>query len=234
MKACPILRLCLGLSAVLLVAGCASKPAPKESESGYLADYSQLRQADCLGAGKAGGTCYAWTSPRFTPENYNAIILERLDFFPDPKPTPEVSQETLDKIRSYIDSKVRESIGEHIRIVNTPGPGVVRMRWAVTAVGSESEGLAFYQFVPAALVITAAKAAVEGGLPRTTRIAFEIELTDSVTREPLGLSIRGGSGERLKSYREGERKVDPNALKKLFDTWAEGGAAGLTKYIKAK
>lgn len=95
-------------------------------------------------------------------------------------------------------------------------------------------GARVYQYVPIGLVITAGKAAVEGGLPRDTRVAFEVEVTDSVTKEPLWLSMRGGSGERLKDYREGQRKVDPDALKKLFDTWAEGGAAAMTKYIHAK
>ena len=233
MKARSILCLCLGLSAVLLAAGCSSTPK-NEAESGYLPDYSKLTKQECVGAGKAGGECFSHRSPRLTPENYNALLLERLDFFPDPKPTAEVSQETLDRIRNYMDGTMRKKLGERLRLVNTPGPGVVRVRWAITAVGSESESLAVYQYIPAGLAITGAKAAVEGGLPRDTRIALEIEMTDSVTKEPLWLGMRVGTGERLKSYRESERKVDPDALKKLFDTWADGAAAQLTDYIKAK
>src|SRR5258706_16102558 len=112
MKTGPVLRLCFGLSAVLLVAGCASSTPKKGSESGYLPDYSQLRKKDCPGAGKAGGECFIWVRPRLTPDNYNAVLMERLDFFPKHNPTAEVSQETLGKIHSYMHTTMREKIEE--------------------------------------------------------------------------------------------------------------------------
>jgi hypothetical protein len=171
-------------------------------QSGFLTDYSQLRKQECPGG---QGNCWNWIDPRLNPQNYDAVIVESLQFVPPPKPTAEVSQETLDRLQKFVDTRFREIIGERVRIVEVPGPGVVRFRWALTAVGSESENLAPYQYIPAALVITGARAAVQGGLPQDARVAFEIEATDSMTNQVLGLQLRTGTGERLDSYRAGER-----------------------------
>jgi len=227
--------MCLGLSAVVLAAGCASTP-DKSLESGFLPGYSQLKEKDCVGAARIQnpGTCYMWDDPRLTPQNYNAVILERLAFFPEPKPNEYVTQETLDKIHNYMDNRLREELGKSVNLVNTPGPGVVRIRWAITAASAETRSLAIYQYIPVALVVTAAVAVAEGGLPKDAKIAFEIEVTDSLTRQPLFLTLRTGTGERIKEVKSGERQINPDNLKKLFDAWSEGAGAGITHYIKAK
>lgn len=226
----------LGLSAVVLAAGCASSPPDKTLESGFLTSYSQLRERDCVGAARIqnAGTCYIWDDPRLTPQNYNAVILERLAFFPEPKPNEYVTLETLDKIRNYMDNRLREEMGKQVNLVNTPGPGVVRIRWAITAASAETRSLEVYQYIPVALVATAAVAVAEGGLPKDAKIAFEAEVTDSLTRQPLFLTLRTGTGQRIQEVKSGQRQINPDNLKKLFDAWSEGVGAGITHYIKAK
>ena len=222
----------------VLAAGCASAP-DKSLQSGFLPDYSQLKERDCAektitGEARAPGTCFTWATPTLAPHSFNAIILERLAFFPEPKPTEYVSQETLDRIRNYVDSKMRAEIGKRITLVNTPGPGVVRMRWAITAASAETRSLKFYQYIPVALVVTAATAAVQGGLPKDAKVAFETEITDSLTRQPIWLTLRTGTGERIKAVASGEKKLDPDHLKKLFDAWSEDGATAMAYYFKPK
>jgi hypothetical protein len=58
--------------------------------SGFLRDYSVLQQV----TDAQGRTIHAWASPKFTPANYDAILLDPLVFYPEPRPSAQVSAET--------------------------------------------------------------------------------------------------------------------------------------------
>lgn len=215
--------LCLALS--LLVVGCSSE---KFSESGFLPSYKNLKVEDA----PTGGKRMIWVNPDFKPANYHAAMLDPVVFYPEPKPTPQVSTQTLDEIKNYMDTTLRSSLESAVVVTNTPGPGVAHMSIAITAVAPESESLAFYQYIPIALAITGAMALAEGGLPQEPKIAVEVQIVDSVSKKPLLLMVRGGTGEKLKGARvDGDRPVAFDALKKLFDGWAKGTAEQATKYI---
>ncbi|WP_225315348.1 DUF3313 family protein, partial [Klebsiella pneumoniae] len=88
-----------------------------------------------------------------------------------------------------------------------PGPGVAKARIAITAVGSESEALAAYQYIPVALAVTGARAVLEGGRPQQATIAIESKVTDSQTGQLLWASVRGGTGERVRAIAQGQASV---------------------------
>jgi hypothetical protein len=218
-------RVLLGLPLALLAAGCSSETF---SQSGYLPDYSMLKVEDA----PAGGDRMFWVSPDFTPANYKALILDPMVFYPEPKPGPQVSAETLDSIRNYMDSTMREALGSSVQLTSTPGPGVARLGLAITAVGTETDDMEVYQFIPIALVITGAMALAEGGLPQEPKIAVELQVVDSSTRKPLLYLVRAGTGEHLDTAKvEGIRPVALDALKELFDHWTEVAAKEVQKYI---
>jgi hypothetical protein len=219
----------IGIGAAMVVlAGCTTPP-PKES--GFLGnDYSKMHQTEAPG----GGTRLSYVSPKFTPANYNAVLLEPVTYYPQPKPTENVSMETLDQIRGYVDNSLRQKMGQDVHVVDKPGPGVARIRVAVTAVGSADQPLAVYQYIPIALVITGAKAAIEGGRPQDATIAIESSVTDSVTGELLYAAVRGGTGQEVKTSTEAQGGVRLDSLKKLIDTWTSGAAQEVTKYVAAR
>lgn len=215
------------LSVTLVLAGCASPP-PKES--GFLKDYSMLHKEDAPG----GGTRLVYRNPSFTPANYNAVLLEPVVYYPEPKATEQVSMGTLDNIRTYIDSALRQQLGQQVRLTDQPGPGVARVAIAITAVGSETQALKFYQFIPIAFVITAAKAGIEGGRPQDASIALETRVTDSVSGQLLYAAVRGGTGEKVESESQGHDVVQATDLKPLIDAWAKGAASEVGKYVVSR
>lgn len=218
----------LAVCAAFLVAGCATQKQPKES--GFLGNYSNLTKQDAPG----GGSRLAYKNPSFVPGKYNAMLLEPIVFYPEPKPTAEVSMQSLTEIRNYVDRSLQQKMAQQVRLVNQAGPGVARVQIAITAVGTETQSLKVYQYIPVALVITGAKAAVQGGLPQDASIAIETKVTDSQTGEVLFESVRGGTGEQVKNAAEGQGGVQLSALRPLVDTWTTGAANEASRFVNLK
>ncbi|MGH9577299.1 MAG: DUF3313 domain-containing protein, partial [Terriglobales bacterium] len=133
----------------------------------------------------------------------------------------------------YINSSLRAKIGAKVQVVDKPGPGVARLRGAITALNAETEALKAYQYVPVAFLVTAAKDAAGGGRPENARIFVEVEIQDSMTGGRLAVAVREGTGEALKQARTGG-KVTLDSLKPVLDKWIDAAAAGATQFIKPK
>jgi hypothetical protein len=161
-------------------------------ESGFLRDYSVLQPVQDA----QGRTIRAWVSHKLTPERYNALLLDPLVFYPEPRPSEQVSAESLQEILAYSNEVFRRTLGERFKIVDSAGPGVVRIRVAFTGVAAQGEGLRPYQLVPAAFVATMAARSVRG-TPQRAFVVAESEASDSVTGELLALRIRVGTGGRI-------------------------------------
>jgi hypothetical protein len=220
--------LAAGAVATALLSGCGSTSRPKES--GFLSEYSLLAQEKAPG----GGTRLVYANPRFTPAHYSAVWLEPVEYFPTPQPSEDVTLGTLLEIRDAINGELRRKIGEKVRLAERPGPGVARIRIAVTAVGASTRALETYQYIPIALVMTGAKAAMDGGLPRDATVAIESRVTDTLTDELLYASVRGGTGERVANATQGQGGVRLSALQPLIDEWTSGAANEIQKYVRAK
>ena len=218
----------IGILAACLVLGCTSTPEPiGGAYSGYLGDYSSLKDDKT----ESGQPIKRYVSPRFTPDRYRAVLLEDVVFYPEPKPSDQVNQQSLDAIRSHMDKALQREFSKRFAVVKQPGPGVVRVNVALTAVGSQTEGLKPYQYVPIALVITTAKAAVSGR-PEEAVINIESKGTDSVTNERLYAAVRSGRGERLKQEGDKGQKVTAADLQALIDKWAEAAANEAMHYVQ--
>lgn len=198
----------------LILGGGVAKAMDKEDQSGFLQeDYSKLQKTKDT----AGNPLYRYISPRLDSGIYKKIIVEPIQYFPEPQPTEDVTAKTLHDIKSYIDQQLKAEIGKRKQIVDEPGEGVLRFRTAITGVGKEAEGLKPRQFIPVALAITGARAAA-GQHPYEAKLFVEAELTDSVSGERLGLAVRSGTGERLAKIQEGH-DINLDALKPILDQW---------------
>lgn len=218
----------LCLSATLLASACST--STPSTGSGFLPDYSQLKQESTAD----GGSRQVYVNPAFTPARYDAVWLDPVVFYPDPKPTDDVSMQTLTQIRNAIDQSLRSKIGQQVQLVDRAGPGVARMRVAITAVGAESEALKAYQYIPIALVLTGAKAALDGGRPREAAVAVETHVMDSQSGDLLYAAVRGGTGERISKADDGQGGVQLSQLRPLVDAWTTGASEDVRKYVRGK
>ena len=228
MKLSKICR-CVVIGTSLLLAGYGSAGAAEQQYSGFASDYSGLKKTrDPLGE-----PVLRMVSPRFTPANYHALIIEPVHLYPEPQPSDKVSQSTLDEIAQYINSKLKSQLAKDIKITDTAGPGVARLRIAITDVGAKTEGRKPYQFIPVALVLTTASRAISGA-PQEATLHVESEVTDSDNGGRLMVAVREGTGERLKKAAGGEDVITLDALKPLLDHWIEATIKESVEYIKSR
>lgn len=220
--------LLLSLAATILSTGCSTAPQP--AESGFLPDYSLLHQAPA----HDGGTRLVYLNPAFNPSRYTAVWLDPVMYYPEPQPSADVSLETLTEIRDAVNETLRRKVGERVQLVDRAEPGVAHIRIAITAVGTSTQALRAYQYIPIALVMTEAKAAMEGGMARNATVAIEARVTDSMTDELLYASVRGGTGEKVANATQGAGGVRLSKLQPLIDEWTTGAAQEIGKYVRER
>lgn len=216
--------------AALLGVGAPTGAVAQEQDSGFLRDYSRLEES----TDSTGRVTRKWESPRFTPDNYHALLWDPAVFYPEPRPTGQVSAETLRQILAYANELAKRTLSERFNMVDQAGPGVVRIRGAFTSVAAKAEGLKPYQLIPIALVATMAKRAATGGAPQRAAIVVEIEVTDSMSGELLAARVRFSTGEQRLAKIEEKDVITLETVRPLLDNLAGQVFPELQAHVKPR
>ncbi|MBP0595751.1 DUF3313 domain-containing protein [Paraburkholderia sp. LEh10] len=217
--------------AMMLIAGCASNNTPTQSEySGFLGDYSNLQQTQDPNNGE---TILRYVNPKLNPSNYSAVIVEPLEMYPKAEPSEQLSQATIDQIRGYGTTCLRQAIASRVRVVETPGPGVVKVQVAITGVANTAVGLKPYQVVPMAFVATMAVNTVAGA-PQQAKLLVEARSTDSVSGEVLSKVVRTRTGERLGRVASNQPVITFESVKPIMDDWCDSVSKSVSQYVKPR
>ncbi len=206
-----------------------STAVAQDRDSGFLRDYTRLE----AGKDSKGVPIRNWVSAKFTPANYNALLLDPIVFYPEPQPSEKVSAVELQRMLAYVNEVYRQAVSKRLNLVDRPGPGVVRLRIALTSVAANEEGLKPYQLIPLAFLATMASRAAKGGAPQRALIIVEAEATDSTTGELLASRVRVGTGERLARAANVD-VVTLDAVKPILDELAEDAFEELPKYLMSR
>jgi len=204
------------LAAVALTA---AGPAQAE-DSGFLGDYSALKEIKDA----AGDTVMRYVSPKLKPGAYQAVMIDPTQYYPAPKPTEQVTSSTLTDISNYLDKGLHDKLGAKVKVVSEPGPGVLRIRPAITAVAPQTVGLKPYQVIPIAFIISSAK-----GRGKEAAIHVEMDVVDSVTGERMGASVRKGIGAKLASDKA---PLKLGEVQPLLDKWIDTGSSFVAEHVK--
>ena len=217
-------------AAVMFIAGCASDNVPTQTQySGFLNDYSNLQQTQ----DPNGETFLRYVNPKLTPANYSAVIVEPITMYPKAEPSDQLSQATIDQIRGYGTTCLRQAIGSRVRVVEAPGPGVVKLQVAITGVASTAEGLKPYQVVPMAFVATMAVNTVAGA-PQQAKLLVEALATDSVSGDVLSKVVRTHTGERLQRVSSNMPVITFDSVKPIMDEWCDSVSKSVAQYVRPR
>ncbi|MEI6002842.1 DUF3313 domain-containing protein [Paraburkholderia bengalensis] len=216
--------------AAVFVAGCASNNTPTKSEySGFLGDYSNLQQTQDA----KGETFLRYINPKLNPTNYSAVIVEPISMYPKAEPTEQLSQTTIDQVRNYATTCLTQAMASKVRVVEAPGPGVLRLQVAITGVASTAQGLKPYQVVPMAFVATMAVNSIAGA-PQQAKLLIEARGTDSVSGDVLAKVVRTRTGEKLGRVASNEPVITFQAVKPIMDDWCDTVSKSVAQYIKPR
>ena len=189
------------LAGILALTGCAAKVAQPDQYSGFLKDYSSLKETTSA----SGKPELRWIDPNFNPANYDNIVYHPVTYYPVPKPTTQVGEKALQDILNYTNKELKQAISERKPLATTAGKR-----------SSSKEGLQFYEVIPVAMIVAGTQAAT-GHRTMDTNLYFEAEVIDASTNKPVIKVVRKGEGKTLANE---NTPLTVDTLKQVIDDMA--------------
>ncbi|MFO1372304.1 MAG: DUF3313 domain-containing protein [Candidatus Competibacteraceae bacterium] len=184
----------LCLSGGLLAAGCASQPTTAESykPSGFLSDYSQLQPAP------DGSGAQVYFKPGFNLKDYNRVLLDPIKvWYRNDAEYKGIDPNELKTLTDYFHQALVKALEPAYPLVNKPGPGVLRIRTAVTELTPTNTGMSVVTLVvPYAAVADVASGGGTGSAPYLGDAAIEAEFRDSRSNELLAAYVDKRVGKK--------------------------------------
>jgi hypothetical protein len=192
------------VGSVCIIAACSNTPklaADPMPKSGFLPSYSLLVPTYTT---QSDTRIWRYRKDGINPATYTAVILDPI--YLNQSATKEVSAESIAKARAALQASMIEAINArgNIKIVTTPGPGVVRVSAGITGAESSNDYLKPWNFTPIGLATNAAAFAT-GVNSKTPALVVENKITDSRSNEILGMGLVTVQGE---SFRTASGSVD--------------------------
>jgi len=197
-----------------VMAGCATTKQARSTEtSGFLGDYSHLRP------GKDERALLYYYNPKAQWAGYDKILLDPVRVYADKESDiAKIDRAQLQSLVDYFDTSVRSTLAPDYTFVDKPGPGVIRLRIALSdAKGSKMLLDTMSNVLPPAIVIGALKTAFTGTSTGVGAAGVEVELQDAVTGERLAAMV-----DRRVGTKTFEGKFDKwDDVKEAIDFWTE-------------
>ena len=189
-----------GLYAALAItiaslAACSSGPklmTEKIPESGFLPNYKVMQPVD-----NTPKDIRAWRylKPGLFASSYTAVMIEPV-YLNQREYTKEITPEVIAQTKKILEEAIRQAVSRRgdIKIVNQPGPAVLRVAIGITGVEISADGLKPWNFTPIGLATNAAAYAA-GVNSRTPALVVENRITDSRSREFIAGGMVAVQGE---------------------------------------
>ncbi len=209
-------RIWYAMAACLILAflstGCTTT---KPKFSGWLeTDYTKLKEdPDYPGS-------MLWITTDEVLKKYDKVMFDDVAIYIDPEigeDREKVDPEVLNQITSYFKESLTKEFSKDYEVVDQPGKGVVRMRTALTAVQLTKKEMKAYQFVPVALVLTAAAEAT-GMRNKMAVMNMEAVAMDSLNGETLAMVVQRYAAE---TSVQTTKEMTIEAAKPVMDFWAK-------------
>lgn len=198
--------------ASLLLHGCTSKYVEPDQYSGFLKDYSKLKEDKS----PSGAAVMRWIKPGIDVSQFSSVYVEPSQYYPKPQPTEKIPQQTLQGITQYYDQALKTQFSKALPLATSPGPGVLVVRPAITGVSAKTKGLRPYEVIPIALVAAGISTAT-GIRDQDTSVATEAAFIDGRSNEVVAEVVRKGAGADLENSSQLMQAKDARAV---LDGWA--------------
>ncbi len=144
------------------------------------------------------------------------MFIEPTQFYPKPQATAKIPDSTLNGINTYYNQALKRELAKSLPLANAPGPGVIVVRAAITAVSSKTESLKPYEYVPVALVAAAVSTGT-GIRDQETTLGTEAQFLDGGSGKVIAQVVRKGTGKPLSNDSQVMKADD---VKSVIDGWA--------------
>lgn len=181
---------------VLLLASCTSYQGSKQAEySGFLKNYPSFEEG-------REGVDKVWLKPDVDWKPYDKIMLDAVEFFFNDQ--SEYKGLTADELKELSDAYHKaffDTMQEGYEFVSEPGPGVLRMRTAITGLDKSSPvANTFSTVIPIGMGINLISKGATGENLSVGNVTIEAELLDAATNERLGAVVDFRPGGKLEGF----------------------------------
>ncbi len=183
--------------AILVLTSCHATQQPKTvATSGYLGDYSMMRE------GKKGQAMLVYVNPETKWVSYNKIMLDPVTVWHDSrKDQVRVSPADLQRLADYFYSILYQELAKDYTMVRQPESGAMRMTVALVHAEKSMPFLSVISDIPGPYNFLALASTVKSlttGKPLFVGEAgVEGKITDSMTGELLGAAVDRRVGGKL-------------------------------------
>ncbi|MDD5494116.1 MAG: DUF3313 domain-containing protein [Dehalococcoidia bacterium] len=182
----PFLML-VGLFLTLSIAGCGAKQYRRVDESGFLGDYSQLKE------GKGNEALYVYVNTHADCRKYSKVIIDPVSLWGKSKHSSLASLDLKDQkmLATLAWGTLYDAMRKgNFEIVYQPGPDVMRVRGAITEATKAEVILADVMAVaPYAWEAATLWGIGSGKWPFLGELSGEMEISDSQTGERLFAAV---------------------------------------------
>lgn len=195
----------------LVMAGCAASGMKDVRQTGFLGDYSQLKP------GAEDQAALVYLKPGVDFKGYDKLMFERVVVvLSSEAESQQLDPALLKEMTDYYQNSLFEAVKNQYQIVDAPGPGVLRVRVAITELSpSNPVANTMSTIVPVGIVVAGATKAVSDENLGTGEAGTEFELLDAVSGERLAAAVdrrQGGKGVFRGKWED---------TKDAFDYWAK-------------
>lgn len=199
----------LAIACVLPALGCGAVRGRRgePERSGFLGDYRQLQEREGYEAQ------LVYLSPRADWSRYAAVEIDSVTLWASQE-NVKLSEKDQQMLTDLVYKAMHEQLGKEFRVVEQPGPDVLRLRAALTqAKGAKVALRTMSTLLPQALLLGSAVGLSADTASTVGTATIEMELLDSITGERLAAAVdqRAGTKSLLTT--------------RTFSTWGDVEAA---------
>jgi hypothetical protein len=201
------------LGFVLLISpGCGKKQSI--NYSGFMGEYPKFKE------GPKDGADFLYIREGVFFGAYDSIMMDHVVFyFHDESEYEGIHPELLKELADAFHEAMIDALRDGYPFVDKPGPGVLRVRFAITDVVASKPALnTISAILPVGLAVSAVKKGATGKHTAVGGASMEVELLDSQTNERIGAAIDAKYAEKYKIVK-GMSKY--GHAKDAFKFWAE-------------
>ena len=204
------------MAVVCIVGACASMQARSTKTTGFLGDYSQLKK------GGEDQALLVYIDPNADIKAYNKILMDPIRMYASKENSQmmDIPSEDQRKILSYANAAIREKLSRDYTFVQQPGPGVMRLRIAITEAENSYVVLdTVSTILPIGLAIAGIETLATGSCSFVGSAGMEVEMQDSQTGKRLAAAVDRRVGGKVTGELD---KFDRwHTVKNAVDHWAE-------------
>lgn len=203
--------------------GCGSTAEEEKKYSGFLSNYDNLVEVP---TGDDDLFKTSWVGDGLSSGKYSALMIDPIVYFPAPMTSEKVTSDVLSEVLSYTNSSIRQSAENTGKLVDKPGPGVARLRLAITGASIDDTGLTALQYLPIAFVASAATGNLDN---LAAHLTVEAEVIDSVSGELLSTTVLVGVGKEVEDE---EAVLTFDMVQPVIEKWNTAMVDGIKRDIR--